>query len=196
MRKTLAALSAVLIFNLACVSGPSTNESSSSGNRGPAANANAGTAAAPTSDKTLAAKTKLELLADERTSGFEIEVAAEGGAVTLTGRVDSDAAKTAAGEVAASVEGVQGVNNQLQVAGDAAHNQATASDEQLFDSLDKLMNSDERLGSMTLAPNIENGVVIINGSAENYEDLLYAAQAIKKIAGVKAVNAKPVEVQE
>lgn len=195
MRKSLVALPFLLAFNLACVSGPSTNESSATGNRNSVANANSG-AAQPVSDKSLAAKTRLELLADERTSGFEIEVTAGGGAVTLTGRVDSDAAKAAADEVAMSVEGVQRVDNQLQVAPDAARNLTTASDDQLFGSLDKLMNSDERLGSMTLAPTIENGVVTINGSAENYDDLLYAAQAIKKIPGVKSVNAKPVEVPE
>jgi osmotically-inducible protein OsmY len=195
MRKSLVALSALLLLNLACVSGPSTNESSS-GNRNSAANTNAGSAASPVSDKSLAAKTKLELLADDRTSGFAIEVIAEGGTVTLTGRVDTETARAAAEEVAASVEGVQGVNNQLQVASDAARNQATISDEQLEESLQKLMNTDERLGSMTLSSKIENSTVTISGSAENYDDLLYAAEAIRKIPGVTLVNAKPVEVPE
>jgi osmotically-inducible protein OsmY len=185
-----------LILNLACVSGPSTNESASPGNRNSTANTNAGTAASPVSDKSLAAKTKLELLADERTSGFVIEVTAEGGAVTLTGRVDTETARAAAEEVAASVEGVQGVNNQLQVASDAARNQTTISEEQLEASLQKLMNTDERLGSMTLSSKIENSTVTISGSAENYDDLLYAAEAIRRIPGVTSVNAKPVEVPE
>jgi osmotically-inducible protein OsmY len=196
MRKSLIALSVLLILNLACVSGPSTNESASPGNRNSTANTNAGTAASPVSDKSLAAKTKLELLADERTSGFVIEVTAEGRAVTLTGRVDTETARAAAEEVAASVEGVQGVNNQLQVASDAARNQTTISEEQLEASLQKLMNTDERLGSMTLSSKIENSTVTISGSAENYDDLLYAAEAIRRIPGVTSVNAKPVEVPE
>jgi osmotically-inducible protein OsmY len=52
---------------------------------------------------------------DPRTGGSAIEVAAEGGVVTLTGRVETDEIKDAAGEVARKQPGVLSVINELRV---------------------------------------------------------------------------------
>lgn len=57
---------------------------------------------------------------DARTSGAGLVVACEGGSARLEGLVDSDAQAEAAGEVAAAVEGVKSVDNQLRSARSAA----------------------------------------------------------------------------
>lgn len=66
-------------------------------------------------DATLTAEVKTMLLANSETSGLQINVDTTGSEVTLSGRIDSSAEKDLAGEIASQVDGVKGVNNELQV---------------------------------------------------------------------------------
>ncbi|MCR9185649.1 MAG: BON domain-containing protein [Halieaceae bacterium] len=66
-------------------------------------------------DATLTAEVKTLLLANSETSGLQINVDTTGSEVTLSGRIDSSAEKDLAGEIASQVDGVTGVNNELQV---------------------------------------------------------------------------------
>jgi osmotically-inducible protein OsmY len=56
---------------------------------------------------------------DERTKATHFTVHCDGGAATLSGVVDTQAEAMAAGEVAAGVEGVMRVDNQLKAASSA-----------------------------------------------------------------------------
>lgn len=66
-------------------------------------------------DATLTAEVKTLLLANSETSGLQINVDTTASEVTLSGRIDSSAEKDLAGEIASQVDGVKGVNNELQV---------------------------------------------------------------------------------
>ena len=66
-------------------------------------------------DQTIQTKVKAQLLADERVSGLSIDTQVINGTVTLMGTVRSEDQKTAAEEIAKSVEGVTSVQNQLTV---------------------------------------------------------------------------------
>jgi hyperosmotically inducible protein len=66
-------------------------------------------------DTTINARVRAALIADERTKANQIEVDANDGVVSLGGFVDSQANKTAAGQIAGDVDGVTRVNNQLEV---------------------------------------------------------------------------------
>jgi hyperosmotically inducible protein len=68
-------------------------------------------------DATLTGKVKSALIGDPRTKAYQIEVTTQKGEVLLGGFVDSSAAKSAAGEVAASIDGVKSVNNGIKVKG-------------------------------------------------------------------------------
>jgi cytidylate kinase len=57
---------------------------------------------------------------DERTSRTAITVECSGGVVRLLGMVDTQTEANAAGEVAAAVDGVQGIDNQLKAANSAS----------------------------------------------------------------------------
>lgn len=71
----------------------------------------------PKTDAALSEKVKLALEQSARLErGAKIDVDANGGVVTLTGAVHSDAAKARIQEVAKSVEGVTWVQNQVSVA--------------------------------------------------------------------------------
>jgi hyperosmotically inducible periplasmic protein len=60
-------------------------------------------------------KVKAKLFDQSFLRGFAISVDTFEGTVTLTGAVKTEAQKDAAGKVAASVDGVKGVNNLLEV---------------------------------------------------------------------------------
>lgn len=85
-------------------------------------------------DATITAAVKTKLLADTRTEGFDINVDTVAGVVTLSGGADNAGAKAVAAELAATVDGVVSVRNDLIVAGEGTPlrdqaNTATASGE-------------------------------------------------------------------
>lgn len=67
-------------------------------------------------DAQITATVKSKLLSDPEVSAFQIDVDTSGGRVTLSGTVDSDAAKEEAEELARNTEGVDEVENLIEVA--------------------------------------------------------------------------------
>lgn len=67
-------------------------------------------------DAQITATVKSKLLSDPEVSGFKIDVDTSGGRVTLSGTVDSEAAKEEAEELARNTEGVEEVENLIEVA--------------------------------------------------------------------------------
>jgi osmotically-inducible protein OsmY len=193
MRKSVwIILISLLGMALACGRSGQQNQNSAS-----AVNSNAGPTAGNTANDTLiTAQTKLALIADSRTSGFDVEVSSSGGGVTLTGKVDSETAKSAAAEVAGEVGGVRSVNNQLQVAADSRRQEVNASDEKINEAIEKLVESDVKLSEMSLFITANSGVVSLRGEVDSYDQLVYAAQTIKKAPGVKAVDTTGVKLKE
>lgn len=66
-------------------------------------------------DVTVTAKVKAALLAADGISGTDISVETQDGTVILTGRVPDQAQALRAAEVASNVEGVQAVENRIEV---------------------------------------------------------------------------------
>lgn len=66
-------------------------------------------------DSVITARVKSALIADSRTKAREINVTTNSGTVQLGGFVDSSDEKSAAAEIARSVQGVKSVDNQLDV---------------------------------------------------------------------------------
>ena len=195
MRKlsTVAALS-LIIFSLAC----DRTDNANNANRPVNANANANANIARdtgTSDSWITAKVKLALLADGRVSGFATDVDTNGGVVTLSGKVDEQANKAAAEEVAKKLDGVKSVNNQIQVVPDAKRSQVNATDDKIEDEIKKAMDADATLKGLGLRADSNAGVVTLDGSVDTHDQLIKAAQAIRKVPGVKSVVTTPVTVK-
>ena len=68
-------------------------------------------------DATITARVKYALIANGSTDGLSIDVDTMDREVTLTGEVDSDQQKQLAERIAGNVDGVDGVNSKLKVAG-------------------------------------------------------------------------------
>jgi hyperosmotically inducible protein len=66
-------------------------------------------------DGLITVKVKSALIQDSRTKAYQIDVNTHGGTVQLAGFVDSRDAKTVAQQIAAAVEGVRNVQNDLEV---------------------------------------------------------------------------------
>jgi hyperosmotically inducible protein len=78
------------------------------------------------SDAGITARVKTELIRDDETKARQINVETENGIVQLSGFVESQQAKDAAGAAAQNVPGVKGVRNELIVRkGDRTFGQAT-----------------------------------------------------------------------
>lgn len=183
---------AALLLNVACKATETSNANH--------ANANFATKAPPArakrSDGSVATRIKLALLADAATSGFEITVDVKEGVATLAGKVDTDAAKVTAEDAARKVEGVSRVDNQLQVAADAKRKDANVSDDKIKNAIGELIDHDAKLNEMSLSVDSTAGVVSVDGSVDTGEQLLYAAQALRKLPGVKSVVTSGVTVNE
>lgn len=197
MRKLfVAALVGLVVFVTGCTRNPDTDNANNS-NRA-AANGNANMTAnrdkVQRPDGWVTAKIKLALIADGRTSGFATDVETNGGVVTLSGKVDTPEGKTAAEEVAKSIEGVTSVNNQLQVVPDAKRAEVNASDDKINNDIEKAMDSDPVIQELSLAAESNAGVVTLTGEVETHDQLVKAAQVFRKIPGVKSVVTTAVEV--
>jgi len=66
-------------------------------------------------DGMVTASVKAKLIEDTTTKAYQINVETQKGVVQLTGFVESTAAKTRAGELARSVDGVAEVRNDLEI---------------------------------------------------------------------------------
>ncbi len=113
----------------------------------------------------------------------DVQVAVQGKIATLTGTVDVLDTKLNAEKKAEHVKGVDGIRNQIQVAGPAI------SDAELQDKLVKAISYD-RVGYGTTAFNsisvaVQNGVVTLGGYAYGPTDAASAASVVAYTKGVK-----------
>lgn len=160
------------------------------------ANGNASGAGRDYSDTWITTKAKLALIADNRTSGFATDVVTQDQVVTLSGKVDSNEAKNAAEGVVKSIEGVKSVNNQLQVVPEEKRKEVNARDEKINDDIEKALDSDPALQDLSLSVESNAGVVTLRGTVDTEDQLLKAAEALRRIPGVKSVVTSAVTVTD
>ncbi|HYL98946.1 MAG TPA: BON domain-containing protein [Blastocatellia bacterium] len=197
MNKLLAiALLGILAFAAACQQSGSDNSNkmaSSENANSSAADQQQGSQAG--GDDWITLKAKLALIADKRTSGFDTSVDTKDGTVTLSGKVDSPDSKMAATEVAEGINGVKSVDNELQVVPDAKRKQVDQADSAIDSAVSKVMKGDSDLKDLSLNAKTNNGVVVMTGTVDTGGELVAAAEAVRKIDGVKAVDTKQVDVK-
>jgi len=193
-RLIIAIVISIALLDLACRDTEHNGNANHNANASARTNANSGRKAGGAGDGWITMKVKLALLASDPTSGFETDVDTKEGVVTLTGIVDTNEAKAEADEQARKIEGVKGVNNQLQVVAEAKLKEINATDDKIQNEIGKLMDTDPKLKDLSLAVDSNAGVVSLDGTVDTNEQLLYAAQTIRKIPGVKKVVTSAVTV--
>lgn len=148
----------------------------------------AGPAAARQPDAWLTAKTKLALFNAEGVPSNDVNVDTMDGVVVLHGTVPTADAKTEAEAAARKVEGVSDVRNMLQVVPNSARKVVSASDSEVKSRVEKALEADKGLaGSSIGVASVNNGVVVISGSADSLGDHVRAVQTAYSVPGVKRV---------
>jgi len=138
------------------------------------------------SDSWITSKAKIALFADSRVPGTSVNVETQKGTIFLRGKVDSDAAKQAAEEIAKGIDGVKSVKNELQVVPASAAKAVEAKDEDLTKQVKTRFQNDARLKKVDVR--VDNGVVTLQGKVANIADSARASQLARSVPGVRAVK--------
>lgn len=138
-------------------------------------------------DMSIAVRTKAALAKDPVTDAVDIDIEVDHDEVQLNGFVDSAAARDRAGEIAASIEGVASVANNLEVqAGDRTTGQYV-DDKALTVSVKTALADDETAHSLKIDVEVSRGVVSLGGHVDSEAEREAAENATAQVDGVKRV---------
>jgi hyperosmotically inducible protein len=155
---------------------------------GPATAADKVTEKTPINDTWLTSKTKIALAADSRVKGRQIEVETTQGVVTLRGKVDSDAAKQAAHDIAKGLDGVKTVKNELQVVAPAKREMVEEKDDAITARVKEHFAKDAHLKTADIAVQTNAGVVSLTGEVRDIMTSANASWTAWFVSGVKSVK--------
>jgi len=145
-------------------------------------------ARAATSDAWIPTKIKLALLTTEGVSGTAIKVDTVAGRVTLYDKVHSAEEQAKAEAIARKVDGVQSVRNLLQVVAPEHEKAMQVSDDELKQRTEQALQADPSLKSSTIAvQSVNQGVVLLSGTAKTLSAHLRAVQVAAAVPGVRRV---------
>jgi osmotically-inducible protein OsmY len=140
-------------------------------------------------DVWLTTKVKTALLTTSGVSVRGASVTAVDGAVTLHGKVRTDAEKEEATLAVRSVVGVKSVRNLLQVVPDAFESPVKVSDEALKEGVETALKSDQSVEGVLVAA-VNNGVVLLSGKARTLAGKVRAIELAWNVSGVSRVANK------
>lgn len=140
------------------------------------------------SDSWITAKTKIALFADSRVKGSDISVATTDGAVTIRGKVDTDAAKQAAESIAKGIDGAKTVKNDLQVVAPTKREAVDDKDEAITARVNEQMAKDAQLKTAGIKAQTNAGVVSLSGEVPDLTTSAQASWSAWQVPGVKSVK--------
>ena len=152
--------------------------------------ASAGLAHAATmSDAWITAKTKTALLTSENVPATSINVDTMDGTDTLHGKVNSAEQKARAEQEARKVSGVKNVRNLLQVVPEAQTKAVKASDGDIQKRVENALQNDPGLKNSDIdVQSVNDGVVLLKGTAATVSDHLRALEIARGVPGVRQVK--------
>ncbi len=155
-------------------------------------------------DASLAATVKSKLLWNSNTRGLGIQVKSETGAITLSGRAQTPAAKELAGQLAANTDGVREVFNHLSIstADSTSSEVQTAVDEARENISDSWITSkvkasflySRNLDALNISVNTDDGLVSLRGSVLSSAEKRLAVEIARNIRGVRGVDADALRI--
>src|SRR4029077_15479004 len=118
---------------------------------------------------------------------LDINVDTTAARVTLFGVVPTAAAKAAAEAEARKVNGVKGVNNDLQVVASAKQEAVAAKDADIEQAVEKALERRQAVTGDAIDVDVKAGVVRLTGSVPSEAARVTAATTARATKGVKAV---------
>ena len=142
-------------------------------------------------DAWITTKSKLALMTTEGVSATAVNVDTVNQQVTLHGKVHSAEEKAKAEDVVKAISGVQGVRNLLQVV-PAKHEKAVQrSDADIEKQVAKALTADGSLKDSSITvQSVNNGVVLLGGTAKTLTDHLTAVEVASGVPGVRHVSSE------
>lgn len=153
---------------------------------------------AAVSDTAITAKVKTKLMGDDRLKKSDISVTTTNGVVTLEGTATSSKAKSAAGELTKSVEGVKSIDNNLKVPGSSkagAKTKRTVSDSWITTKVKSEILADSVSKGFNVSVKTTHGVVVLKGSLANQDAIDHVKDVAGKVDGVKSVDTSGLTVE-
>jgi hyperosmotically inducible protein len=144
-------------------------------------------AAAPMRDAWITTESKVRLIANPATPARDINVDTQGGVVTLFGTVPTEAAKRAAETEIRKVDGVESVENALEVVPQVSAAAVEHQDEQVKDAVEKRLKAREDLSDARINVEVANGVARLTGTVLSQSDRLTALTLARTNDGVRSV---------
>ena len=138
-----------------------------------------------THDAALKAAVERELRLDPLVTETEIGVAVVNGVVTLSGTVDRQAEKRAAGEAVHRVAGVRDLANDLMIRLPFA---LARTDTDLAEAVRDALDHATGAKTTSVHSTVCNGVVTLSGEVETATDAEDAVDAARSVAGVRRVE--------
>jgi len=142
---------------------------------------------AAASDAWITTKVKVRLMAQPGLSPLGVNVDTRGGVVTLFGSVPTQDMKARATAQARKIEGVKGVENELQIIPAAMAKQVDAKDDQVLDAVKKQLGARDSLEDADIDVAVKNGVVRLTGTVASQGDRLTALTVARSTPGVGSV---------
>jgi hyperosmotically inducible protein len=144
--------------------------------------------AASVPDSWITLETKLALVSEKHLTVDDVHVDTVNGRITLYGKVSTEARRRHAGIVARGMKGAKSVRNLLQVVRPPNEAAVAAADEQIKDQLTSLLEADPSLaGSHITVKSVDQGAVLLSGTALTFSAHLGAVESASSIAGVRSV---------
>ena len=147
------------------------------------------------SDAGITTKVKTKLAADSTVKAHEINVDTKDRVVTLTGSVDSTAAKDQAVALARGTEGVADVVDNISVKGPETATASTAVGQLIEDSaitaaVKAKLLADTTVGGLKIDVDTKDGIVSLSGPVKSQTEKDQAIRLARETNGVKDVQDK------
>jgi hyperosmotically inducible protein len=139
-------------------------------------------------DSWTTAKTKIALAADGRVKGQQIDVETTEGLVMLRGKVDSDAAKHAAEDIAKRIDGVKSVKNDLEVVAPSVREAVDDKDDAITARVKDRLAKNTHLKDAAIAVQTNAGIVSLTGEVRDIMTSANASWTVWYVPGVKSVK--------
>ncbi len=147
-----------------------------------------GASAGPAEDTALTVKVKTALLAASDTEALSIDVESKDGVVQLNGFVDTPTALAKSVTVAAGVDGVAKVDNNLTVRSGDRPTEAVADDAGITAKVKAAVIDDPMTKATDINVDTNAGVVQLNGFVASEAEKQRAAELARKVDGVAVVK--------
>ena len=144
--------------------------------------------AADTPDAWITMKTKIALMTTDNVSASDLNVDAVKGVVTLHGKVATPAEKEKAEQVAAKIDGVKSVKNELQIVPASKREVVERADADVKDAVESAFKANAHVKDSGISvASVNKGVVLLAGKTKSLESHLEAVQVARGVKGVRRV---------